>query len=40
MVPLVLGILIMPVAFVLISYYTFRAVEIEDYENYARGLRT
>lgn len=38
LVPLILGILIMSVAFVLISYYTFRDIEIEDYENYARGL--
>lgn len=38
LVPLILGILIMSVAFVLISYHTFRDVEIEDYENYARGL--
>ena len=38
LVPLIIGMLIMSVAFVLISYYTFRDVEIRDYENYARGL--
>ena len=38
LVPLIAGMLIMSVAFVLISYTTFRNVEIEDYENYARGL--
>lgn len=38
LVPLILGILIMSVAFVLISYYTFREVEIQDYNDYARGL--
>ena len=38
LVPLILGILIMSVAFVLISYFTFRDVEIEDYTDYARGL--
>ena len=38
LLPLIAGMLIMSVAFVLISYYTFRDVEIQDYENYARGL--
>ena len=38
LVPLITGMLIMSVAFVLISYYTFRNVEIRDYEDYARGL--
>ena len=38
LVPLFLGILIMSVAFVAISYITFRDVEIADYENYAKGL--
>ena len=38
LVPLVIGMLIMSIAFVLISYMTFRDVEIKDYENYARGL--
>ena len=38
LVPLMAGILIMSVAFIGISYFTFRDVEIEDCENYARGL--
>ena len=38
LVPLILGILIMFVAFVLISYHTFRDVEIQDYADYAKGL--
>lgn len=38
LVPLIAGMLIMSVAFVLISYNTFRDVEIRDYEDYARGL--
>ena len=38
LVPLIAGMLIMSLAFVLISHATFRNVEIEDYENYARGL--
>lgn len=38
LVPLILGILIMSVAFVLISYHTFRDVEIQDYADYAKGL--
>ena len=37
-VPLIAGLLVMSVAFVLISYFTFKDVEIADYENYARGL--
>ncbi len=35
---LIIGMVIMSVAFILISYITFRDVEIEDYENYAKGL--
>ena len=38
MLPLILGALIMSVAFTAISYVTFRDVEIRDYEDYARGL--
>ena len=38
LVPLMIGIVIMSVAFIAISYFTFRDVEIEDCENYARGL--
>ena len=38
LLPLVIGMMIMSAAFVLISYITFRDVEIEDYENYAKGL--
>ena len=38
LVPLILGMVIMSVAFVLISYITFRDVEIKDYEDYAKGL--
>ena len=38
LVPLIIGILVMSVAFVMISYYTFRDVEIEDCEVYAQGL--
>ena len=38
LLPLIVGMVIMSVAFVLISYVTFRDVEIEDYENYAKGL--
>ena len=36
--PLILGILIMTTAFILISYVSFRDVEIEDCELYCRGL--
>ena len=38
LIPLIIGILVMSVAFVMISYYTFREVEIEDCEVYAQGL--
>lgn len=38
MLPMILGALIMSVAFSLISYFTFRDVEMEDCENYTRGL--
>ena len=38
LLPLIIGMVIMSVAFVLISYITFRNVEIKDYENYAKGL--
>ena len=38
LVPLILGILVMSIAFIGISYVTFRDVEIRDYESYARGL--
>ena len=38
LIPLIIGILVMSVAFVMISYYTFRDVEIEDCEVYAQGL--
>ena len=38
LLPLIAGMLIMSIAFVLISYFTFRNIEIQDYENYARGL--
>ena len=38
LLPLVLGALIMSVAFTVISYFTFRDVEITDCEDYARGL--
>ena len=38
LLPLIIGMVIMSAAFVLISYVTFRDVEIEDYENYAKGL--
>ena len=38
LLPLIIGMVIMSVAFALISYVTFRDVEIEDYENYAKGL--
>ena len=37
-VPLIIGMLIMSLAFVMISYYTFRDIEIQDFTNYARGL--
>jgi len=37
-VPLVAGLLLMTVAFILISYVTFRDYEIRDLETYARGL--
>ena len=38
LLPLIIGMVIMSVAFVLISYVTFRNMEIEDYANYAKGL--
>ena len=38
LLPLIIGMVVMSVAFALISYVTFRDVEIEDYENYAKGL--
>lgn len=38
MLPMILGALIMSVAFSLISYFTFRDVEMKDCENYTRGL--
>ena len=38
LLPLIIGMVVMSAAFILISYVTFRDVEIEDYENYARGL--
>lgn len=38
LVPMIIGILVMSVAFILISYSTFRDVEIEDCEVYAQGL--
>jgi len=38
LVSLILGILIMAVAFILISYHTYRQSEIDDCVNYARGL--
>ena len=38
LIPLVLGILIMAVAFVAISYYTYRDSVIEDSVRYSRGL--
>ena len=38
LVPVILGILIMTAAFVLISYVSFRDVEIEDCELYCKGL--
>ena len=38
LLPLIIGILVMSAAFILISYVTFRDVEIEDYEAYAQGL--
>ena len=37
-VPLVIGVLMMAAAFIGISSYTFRQYEIEDLQNYARGL--
>ena len=37
-VPLIVGTLVLTVAFIMISYFTFRDYEIEDLENYARGL--
>ena len=38
LIPMMIGILVMSVAFILISYSTFRDVEIEDCEVYAQGL--
>ena len=38
LLPLIIGMVIMSAAFVLISYSTFRDIEIEDYNNYAKGL--
>lgn len=38
LLPLIIGMVVMSVAFALISYDTFRDVEIEDYANYAKGL--
>ena len=38
LVPVILGVLIMTAAFVLISYVSFRDVEIEDCELYCKGL--
>ena len=38
LVPVILGVLIMTAAFVLISYVSFRDVEIEDCELYCQGL--
>ena len=38
LVSLILGILIMAVTFILISYHTYRQSEINDCVNYARGL--
>jgi len=37
-IPLIIGMLIMSLAFVMISYYTFRDIEIQDFTNYAQGL--
>ncbi|MBR3332658.1 MAG: diguanylate cyclase [Clostridia bacterium] len=38
LLPLIIGMVVMSAAFALISYDTFRDVEIEDYANYAKGL--
>ena len=38
LIPLIAGMLVMSLAFILISYVTFRDVEIRDFEDYARGL--
>ena len=38
LIPVVAVLLVMTVAFILISYQTFRKYEIEDLENYAKGL--
>lgn len=38
LIPMMIGILVMSVAFILISYSTFRDVEIEDCEVYTQGL--
>ena len=37
-IPLIIGILVMTAAFIGISYYTFREYEMEDLEDYAKGL--
>ena len=39
LLPLIIGMVIMSAAFVLISYSTFRDMEIEDYNNYAKGQK-
>ena len=38
LIPLVIGILVMTAAFIGISTYTYRKYEIEDLQNYAKGL--
>jgi len=38
MTPLIIGILMITAAFILISYFSFRNTEIEDCEEYTRGL--
>ena len=40
LIPLIIGILVMTVAYILISYFTFREYEIEDLQMYAKGLTT
>lgn len=39
-IPLIIGILVMTVAYIVISYFTFRNHEREDLENYVKGLTT
>ena len=38
LIPVILVLLAMTAAYILISYQTFRKYEIEDLENYAKGL--